>query len=195
MSRRPGRNVNRRHVDMDLRPLQRQRRALNRTGLVIAGLLAILLVASLVAHELTSGETGPEEEGGISQPVEGAVPVFVQRIIDGDTLEVRAAGTDITVRLYGVDTPERDEACYQEATDRLEALAGSRVQLLPDARLTDRFGRELRYVYASDGTLIDEALVAEGYGYAWTDDGSMREQIMAAEAEARAAGRGCLWRG
>jgi len=180
---------------MDLRPLQRQRRALNRTGLVIAGLLAILLVASLVAHELTSGETGPEEEGGISQPVEGAVPVFVQRIIDGDTLEVRAAGTDITVRLYGVDTPERDEACYQEATDRLEALAGSRVQLLPDARLTDRFGRELRYVYASDGTLIDEALVAEGYGYAWTDDGSMREQIMAAEAEARAAGRGCLWRG
>ena len=68
------------------------------------------------------------------------------------------------------------------------------MQLLPDVRLTDPFGRELRYVYAADGALVDEALVAEGLGYAWTEDGQFREQIVAAEAQARDAGRGCLWR-
>lgn len=197
MSRRPERrrNINRRHVDIDLRPLQRQRRNLNRAAIGVAGVIGVLLAATLLAGALGGDEDGEAGAPGALVPVEGAIAVEVLDVIDGDTLDVRSAQTEIRVRLYGVDTPERDEACYDEATDRLEALAGETVQLLPDARTTDPFGRELRYVYASDGTLIDEALVSEGYGYAWTEDGSLREQIVASEAEARAGGRGCLWGG
>ena len=184
---------NRRHIDLDVRPLQRRRKALNRVSYSIMALFVLVVAATMVLPDLVAPAPADDSPIAVTHPVPGAIPVRVERIIDGDTLEVRSAETSITVRLYGVDTPERGEACYEDAARRLEELAGSTVQLLPDARLADRFDRQLRYVYASDGTLIDEALVAGGYGLAWTDDGSLRDQIVAAEVTARAEGRGCLW--
>ncbi|MDA0352368.1 MAG: thermonuclease family protein [Chloroflexi bacterium] len=125
-----------------------------------------------------------------------AVPVQVAEIVDGDTLHVVAVdGTELTVRLFGVDTPERGEACYAEATARLAALAGSEVLLLPDVRLEDRGGRALRYVFTAEGASIDAALVDEGLAVAWRDDGAYRDQIVALEDTARSAGTGCLWGG
>ena len=183
---------NRRHVDIDLGPERARRRNLNRVSVSIAIIFALIVVISPFLTDLVS-DRGDETPTPALVPVEGALTVDVVKVIDGDTLDVRSAQTELRVRLYGVDTPERGEACYEEATARLAALAGDQVQLLPDARLTDQFGRELRYVYAVDGTLIDEELVTEGLGYAWTDDGQFRAEIMAAEAAARDAGRGCLW--
>jgi len=186
---------NRRHIDIDFTPELRRRRNLGRVSISIAVIFGLLvLVAPFLTDFLASDE--PDATAmPILQAVEGALPVEVVRIVDGDTLDVRSAQTELRVRLFGVDTPERGEDCFDEATSRLEALAGKVVQLLPDQRLTDSFGRELRYVYSTDGTLIDELLVAEGYGLAWTDDGQFREQIIAAEAAARTAERGCLWGG
>lgn len=191
MSRR---HPNRRHVNIDLGPERLRRRNLNRVSISIAVIFVLLVAAAPFLPGLV-GSGGSEDPDATPTlvPVEGAVTVDVLNVIDGDTLDVRSAQTELRVRLYGVDTPERDEACYTESTSRLRELAGTQVQLLPDARLTDSFGRELRYVYSLDGTLIDERLVAEGYGHAWTDDGRFREQIVAAEAEARADGAGCLW--
>jgi micrococcal nuclease len=166
------------------------RRQLSRLMLVVAVL--ILFVVGISALAERGGRDALPAEGSLV-PVPGAVAVPVDRIIDGDTLDVRVAGSAVRVRLYGVDTPERGETCYREATERLRALAGDVVQLLPDARLTDPGGRELRYVYSTDGVLIDQLLVVEGYGVAWRADGSKRAEIIAAEDEARAAGRGCLW--
>ncbi|MGE3961476.1 MAG: thermonuclease family protein [Dehalococcoidia bacterium] len=184
---------NRRHVDIDLGPERRHRRNLNRVSISIAAIFALLVLASPLLTDLASdrGADPPET----LTPVLGAVAVEVLDIVDGDTLDVRSAQTELRVRLYGVDTPERGEACFEEAAARLAELAGAQVQLLPDARLADAFGRELRYVYTSGGVLIDEQLVAEGLGYAWTEDGQFRAQIVAAEVEARDAGRGCLWSG
>ena len=42
--------------------------------------------------------------------------IDVARVIDGDTF---VGASNQSVRLFGVDTPERGEKCYQEATDRL----------------------------------------------------------------------------
>ncbi len=190
MSRR---HPNRRHIDIDFTPELRRRRNLNRISISIAVIVGLLLLLSPFLPDLL-GSDEPEATS-VLQNVEGALPVEVIRIVDGDTLVVRSAQTELRVRLYGVDTPERGEVCFDEATDRLEELAGTTVQLLPDARLTDSFDRELRYAYSADGTLIDEQLVAEGYGFAWTEDGGFREQIIAAEAAAREAERGCLWGG
>ncbi|PKN78433.1 MAG: nuclease, partial [Chloroflexi bacterium HGW-Chloroflexi-9] len=154
---------------------------------------ATMLIVVLAFTALATRRANAPGDAGVLVPVAGALPVQVERILDGDTLDVRSAETLIRVRLYGVDTPEQGEVCFAEATERLTVLAGDVVQLLPDARLQDRFDRELRYVYTEDGVLIDEALVREGFGLAWRDDGSKRDAIIAAEEEARAAGRGCLW--
>jgi len=53
-----------------------------------------------------------------------AIPVL--RVIDGDTF---ATTGDQRVRLFGVDTPERGEKCYREATARLRELAGGEVRV------------------------------------------------------------------
>ena len=114
-------------------------------------------------------------------------------IVDGDTIDVLVGGEEERVRLFGVDTPERGDRCYDGAADRIEALAGERVLLLPDLRERDPYDRLLRYVFTEDGELIDGLLVAEGLGEAWRRDGQYRDEIVAAEERARAAGVGCLW--
>jgi len=188
---------NRRHVDIDLRGERKRRSNLNRVSISIAVIFVVLIIASPFLPGFDSDDDAAPFATATSTstivPVEGALTVEVIRVVDGDTLDVQSAQTELRVRLFGVDTPERGEACFDEATERLTTLAGEQVQLLPDERQTDSFGRELRYVYAADGTLIDELLVADGFGYAWTEDGQFRSQIMAAEAAARATGAGCLW--
>jgi len=49
----------------------------------------------------------------------------VSRVIDGDTFDSPAG----RVRLFGVDTPERGQRCFNKATDRLRELAGTTVRL------------------------------------------------------------------
>ena len=50
----------------------------------------------------------------------------VLRVIDGDTFTTTG---NQSVRLFEVDTPERREKCYGEATARLRELAGSEVRV------------------------------------------------------------------
>lgn len=118
----------------------------------------------------------------------------VVRIIDGDTIDVRISGRDERVRYYGVDTTERGQACFSEATRRNQELAGQSVLLLPDARERDRYGRLLRYAFDGQSRSIEGQLIAEGLGHAWQQDGSYRDQLVALEGQAHAAGVGCLWK-
>ena len=120
----------------------------------------------------------------------------VLEVIDGDTIDVNLDGKFARIRYFGVDTPERGDRCFREATDRNQTLApvGGRILLLPDARDSDTFGRLLRYVFLADGTSIDATLVAEGLGSAWREDGRYRDTILPMEDEARTADRGCLWK-
>ena len=118
----------------------------------------------------------------------------VEKIIDGDTIDIALGGKTVRVRYYGVDTPERGDKCFRDAADRNESLVGKEVLLLPDARDQDRFGRLLRYIFLLDGTSVDATLVAEGFGRAWTEDGRYKAEIIALESQAEVEGRGCLWR-
>jgi micrococcal nuclease len=114
----------------------------------------------------------------------------VDRVIDGDTLDF-SDGT--RVRLFGVDTPERGENCFTEATDRLRQLAGATVRLEDGPRATDSFGRRLAYAFTIDGFSIDVILIGEGLAEAWTRDGQHRDTLIALEQSARENRAGCLW--
>jgi micrococcal nuclease len=119
----------------------------------------------------------------------------VEGVVDGDTADVLMEGRTYRVRYYGIDTPERGQRCFREATDRNQQLVGigDRIYLLQDAREFDSSNRLLRYVFLSDGTSVDATLAAEGYAAAWRQDGAFRDQIISLEAEAQSRGRGCLW--
>jgi micrococcal nuclease len=96
----------------------------------------------------------------------------VVRVIDGDTFEI-AQGQ--RVRLFGVNTPERGQSCFSEATERLRQLAGRSVGVEFGPRPADQYGRLLYYVYTAEGESIDEILVREGPARARNRDGQHRD--------------------
>ena len=71
--------------------------------------------------------------------------VTVTYVVDGDTVDV---STGETIRIIGIDTPERGVCGYSEATDNMEALVLDQlVTLTAGARDdVDKYGRLLRYV-------------------------------------------------
>lgn len=85
----------------------------------------------------------------------------VTRVVDGDTVEVSRDGVVERVRLLGIDTPERGECGYDEATALVgDLVAGRAVTLVvgsSDDR--DRYDRLLRFVEVDvDGTVVDVGL-------------------------------------
>ena len=117
--------------------------------------------------------------------------ILVQRVIDGDTV-VLANGD--RVRYIGMDTPERGEPLFDEATELNRRLVeGHRVGLLKDQSETDRFGRLLRYVLADD-ILVNAELVREGLAEAkrYKPDVKFADCFDALMQEARGEQRG-LW--
>jgi len=121
----------------------------------------------------------------------------VIRVIDGDTIEVRLSGGQVRrVRYIGIDTPERFEDLYAEATRANAGLAdGKAVSLVKDVSETDRYGRLLRYVYVGE-TFINAELVRQGYAAAATypPDVEYADYFVKLAAEAREKGVG-LWSG
>lgn len=113
----------------------------------------------------------------------------VARVIDGDTF----VSDNARVRLFGVDTPERGKPCFKEATRTFRQLAGRKVRVERGPRTVDPGGRNLFYVFTSDGNSIGEILIREGLARAWTRDGQHRAGFMDLEKETRRAGQGCLW--
>lgn len=126
----------------------------------------------------------------------------VAKFDDGDTIVVDMNGTQETVRFIGVDTPETHKPntpvqCYgPEASNYTKRLIGNqRVRLQADPLDTnrDRYGRLLRYIYLPDGTLVEQKLISEGYGFAYTYFPFQKAiDFSAYEQAAKTAGKG-LW--
>lgn len=100
-----------------------------------------------------------------------SVTATVESVIDGDTITTSAG----TVRIIGIDTPERGECGYDAASDALTdvLLSGDIVTLeLPDGQNdTDRHDRLLRYVTTASGTDVGLLQVQEGNAVARYDSG------------------------
>ncbi len=91
-------------------------------------------------------------------------------VTDGDTIKVRTGGKVERVRLIGIDTPETKNSprgpqpFAEEATAAVtRLLGGGELILRLDAEERDRYGRLLAYVYADDGTFVNEAMIREGW--------------------------------
>ncbi len=117
----------------------------------------------------------------------------VMSIIDGDTIDVSINGVSYRVRYIGINTPERDEACYREAREANASLVrGQTVTLVRDESNTDQYGRLLRYVYVGD-RFVNAELVAQGYAEAveYRPDTRHTAYFRELETLAREANVGC----
>lgn len=115
------------------------------------------------ASSTTAPLTTPPSTATPAPPVAAPGPtgVPVTEVVDGDTLVV-ADGQ--RVRMIGIDTPERGQCGYYEATAALSSLvAGRPVVLVPGARDdVDRYGRQLRYVEVG-GTDLNLEMLRSGH--------------------------------
>jgi micrococcal nuclease len=127
----------------------------------------------------------------------------VNRIIDGDTVEILMDGSPTKVRLIGVDTPETVhpqkpvEHYGREASLFLKnLLRGESVYVTYDQDRLDKYGRLLAYLYrAPDGLFVNAEIIRQGYGHAYTKypfQEDRMEMFRGLEQRAREARKG-LW--
>ncbi len=156
------------------------------------------------------GARGPPElpTAGNDHAVEGGGSGWtpnatVERVVDGDTIDVLIGSRRETVRLIGIDTPEsvapnRPVQCFgKEASQHLEALlpAGTEITLVRDVEDRDVYQRLLGYVVRShDGLFVNLELVAAGFAAVlnYPPNDHYASVLARAEADAVAADRG-LW--
>jgi len=136
-------------------------------------------------------ETSTPEASAGSRTPENVVGDKVVGVKDGDTFELLRDGkTTLTVRLLGVDTPEKNQAYGQRARQFASDLAfGKTVKLIEHNK--DRYGRTVGTIILPDGRSLNEELVREGY--AWHYKAYSKDKTLAnLEADARRFKRG-LW--
>ena len=105
--------------------------------------VAVVVALFLLFRVFGGADARPHNEVQQVEPKDGRTFV-VTHVVDGDTVDL---SNGETVRLVGIDTPERGECGYDEARAAL-------VDLVEDERITlgasdedrDRYDRLLRYV-------------------------------------------------
>jgi len=147
----------------------------NKFTIVIAVIFIIILVA-LSLYLISNAEKE-----------KGQGDVFVLDIIDGDTFRM---SDRTTIRLLCVNTPEEDDDSgnYERATKFLESLV-----LYQDVRLvegetldkTDKYNRELRFVYVNSATsneeiFVNKEIIRLGFSeiYSYQDEDGECERIV-----------------
>jgi len=151
----------------------------------------------------------------IESPTESEEPTNVEviRIIDGDTIEIEwPNGTQSTVRILGIDTPEVHtdvdtsewegidnetwlRECGHEASNFTERWISSTVNLTFDENEGKRgyYGRYLAYVELHNGTDLGAELIKHGWARVYTEGDCKREgQYLDHEDEAQTENKG-IW--
>lgn len=121
---------------------------------------------------------------------------------DGDTITVDMNGTKERVRMIGIDTPETQDPrkpvqCFGKAASAFtkQLIGNQQVRLESDplSGNRDRYNRLLRYVYLSDGRLVQAEILRQGYGFAYTSfPFTKSDEFVRYQKEARDQNRG-LW--
>lgn len=196
------------------------------TAIGIGLLLLIGLVAGGEEETTKRAGSGKGKYGAKSKPVDGqggdrsndrpkkgerkrprprprpsGTPVYVSRVVDGDTIEVTMpSGKTEDVRYIGVDTPETVDpgepvGCFGPKASHFNEnlVEGKRVRLRFDQERRDYYGRLLAYVYLGS-RFVNAELLKRGLARAlyYSPNGAHRYQFESIARRAGRAGRG-LW--
>jgi len=115
----------------------------------------------------------------------------VLKVVDGDTIYVRGEESVLKLRLWGIDTPERNQPWGAEAADYVRSLAG-RQFIKAEVLGIDRYERFVVIVTLPDGNILNEELISAGLAWWYRRYAPDAAHLKALEEDARADGRG-LW--
>ena len=89
----------------------------------------------------------------------------VSEITDGDTLKVLVQGSEIRIRLWGIDAPEMDQPHGPSAKHALEESAPKDSPLRIYPTNMDRYGRLVATTGLADDWAVNFRMVASGNAY------------------------------
>ena len=127
----------------------------------LAAALAVVAAGCEIDDEPTAGDpvvtqtvtetataTAVTEDTPSVEPVAEEPTYVVTHVVDGDTIDLDSGDT---VRLVGIDTPERGECGFGPAQSAMKRLVlGKEVTLVESDEDADKYGRLLRYVEVGD---------------------------------------------
>ena len=124
----------------------------------------------------------------------------VSRVVDGDTIKVRAASGEITIRLVGIDAPEEShkkrepgQPFSQQSTKNLAGMVLNKSVSIKEYG-HDRYGRTLAEVFL-DGKNVNLEMVDAGFAEVYRGNPAPGQDLAPywkAEERARTAKRG-MW--
>lgn len=156
-------------------------------------------------------ESSPQQDEGTAAYEEYKDQEYIRAdvvyIVDGDTIFVKTTERPdgFKVRYIGIDTPESvhpdDEKNTEEgkiASEKNKEIienVGSTVYLEYDVQQSDKYGRDLCYVYIKEGSeyqMVQEILLAEGMCQTMTiqPNSKYAERFLKIQETAREAGKG-----
>lgn len=118
----------------------------------------------------------------------GAVQFSLKRISDGDTIVTTG---DTRIRLWGIDTPERNQLYGSDATAALTEMLNNQ-QLYFETKDVDRYGRTVGVIYTADGDEINLELVCDGHAWWYERYAKRATDYEQCQEDARKHQRG-LW--
>lgn len=147
--------------------------------------LALILSAGLA---LAKGPKPPKVSPPPLEPFVGDVT----HVVDGDTLVItREDGSEVNVRLYGVDAPETKQAFGPSAKGYAQFLAEDRqVEVVPQD--VDRYGRLVAEVILPDGRVLGREMVSAGLAW-WYADFAPEAIVLGQLEQSARDGRAGLW--
>jgi micrococcal nuclease len=135
-------------------------------------LILLFLILALVALNYSTMDSFIEKTFSTKEEV------FVERIIDGDTIESNTGN----IRLLGINTPERGEIYYEEAKNFLESEIFNKTVMLEFTReKKDKYNRTLAYIFL-DNRNINIEIVKNGFANYYFYDGRDRHSDELEEA-------------
>jgi endonuclease YncB( thermonuclease family) len=171
-----------------------KRRRSRRRRVTYPSLIFLIIATALYAlARCTFGfdPNAPPPDGGSTGQGEIASVLYV---VDGDTIDVRMSnGQQEKVRYLGINTPEVNEICYNEATQANRFFVeGKTVRMVADKGDRDPYNRLLRYVYVGD-LFVNRAMIEQGYAETvyYSPNRAHLDEFKQLEREASAGNRGC----
>jgi endonuclease YncB( thermonuclease family) len=153
----------------------------------VCGLVLVLALAAACAPLPVSSDV---QEVIVPEARDDAITGRVLAVEDGDRVVIRAGHMPLTIRLIGVDAPEKGQRYWKEARALSERLALGQEVTVRQYDITPTL--ELRgHVFLPDGRCLNEELLEAGLAW-WVDSEVPDATFGFMEHEARLSGRG-LW--
>lgn len=126
-------------------------------GKYIVSLVVLVLLLIIINYS--------DFDGFVIENLDNQELVQVERVIDGDTVVVNGE----SVRMLGLNTPEKGEKYYSEAKNYTSSLVMNRTIVI-ERRGKDKYDRELAYLFYNNENL-NAKIVEKGYANAYFPEG------------------------